>query len=636
MFALQNAPGSALALEGVQVSRMSLEGHSAKFDLSMSARELAEGLHTRWEFNTDLFDAQTIERMAGHFHTLLEGIVADAQRRIGALPLLTEAERHQLLVEWNDTALDYPQDRCIHELFEAQVARSPEAVAVVFEDQQLTYGELNARANRLAHHLIGLGVGPEVLVGICMERSLELVIGLLGILKAGGAYVALDRHYPQERLRFILEDTGLKVLLTHRSLDGQFPAHRCEVVDVGAPLSHVRSDDPARSSSPRHLAYLIYTSGSTGTPKGVAIEHHSTVAFLYWVREAFTDEELSGVLGVTSICFDLSVFELFGSLCWGGKVILVDNALDLRTCRHRQQVKLLNTVPSVMQTLLDSQALPASVVTVNLAGEPLRRPLVDALYACAACAGGSTTLMALPKRTTTYSTWTLPRPGHLATIGRPIANTQIYLLDPSLNPMPVGTTGELWIGGAGVARGYWQRSELTAERFVPDPHVRASGRGCIAPGILHATCRMAILSFWGARTLKSSCAAFASSSVRSRRCWRALRGASGRGGPSAKMAKGEMLAGRSRAGSWSHQGLSTRSAGARSCLRASARTAAAPRRMWCSSACRSPPTARSIAALCSHLSAIGRKVAARTWHPPQFALGRVRWPNAQDRRRARR
>ena len=196
MFVLQNAPSATLALEGVEVSRLALEGHTAKFDLSLGVRETPAGLRVSWEFSTDLFDAPTIERMAGHFTTLLEAIVADPGQRIGELPLLSAAERHQLLVEWNDTAADYPRNRCIHELFEAQAARTPEAVAVVFEDRQLTYAELNARANQLAHHLIGLGVGPEVLVGICMERSLELIVGLLAILKAGGAYVPLDPGYP--------------------------------------------------------------------------------------------------------------------------------------------------------------------------------------------------------------------------------------------------------------------------------------------------------------------------------------------------------------------------------------------------------------------------------------------------------
>ena len=277
MFALQNAPGAALALEGVQVSRLPLETHSAKFDLSLSVRESAEGLRASWEFSTDLFDAPTIERMARHFERLLEGIVADPEQRIGELPLLTEAERHQLLVEWNDTAADYPRDRCIHELFEAQVARTPEAVAVVFEDRQLTYGELNARANQLAHHLIALGVGPEVLVGICMERSLELIVGLLGILKAGGAYVPLDPGYPAERLAFMLKDTAAPVLLTQQGLLGQLPQYEGRIVclDRDAPDINAHNDKPtrARHATSEALAYVIYTSGSTGHRRSAAQAH---------------------------------------------------------------------------------------------------------------------------------------------------------------------------------------------------------------------------------------------------------------------------------------------------------------------------------------------------------------------------
>jgi amino acid adenylation domain-containing protein len=394
-------------------------------------------------------------------------IVSVRQAPEAASPILTEAERHKLLVEWNQTEREYPRDKCLHQLFEEQVERTPEAVAVVFEGDSLTYRELNIRANRLAHHLRSLGVGPDILVGLCVERSLEMVVALLGILKAGGAYVPLDPNYPENRLRFILKDCDFSVLLTQRSLNRLFPVPPAHVVNVDDPLPDSGFVNPACVTSPTHLDCVIYTSGSTGVPKGVAIEHHSTVSFLHWVREAFTDEELSGMLGATSICFDLSVFELFGALSWGGKIILVNNALDLHTCRHRQEVKLLNTVPSVMQTLLMSHAMPSSVVTVNLAGELLLSSLVDDLYACPHVRRVND--LYGPSETTTYSTWALRQPRQPATIGQPIANTQVYILDSFLNPTPVGIIGELCIGGQGVARGYWQRPELTAKRFIPNP-----------------------------------------------------------------------------------------------------------------------------------------------------------------------
>ena len=284
-----------------------------------------KGLRLRWEYATDLFEASTIERMAGHFHVLLEAIVADPARRIGELPLLTEAERHQLLVAWNETAADYPRAGCIHQLFEAQVARTPDAVAVMCDDRQLTYAALNARANQVAHHLQALGVGPEVLVGLCLERSLDLVVGLLGILKAGGAYVPLDPSYPAARVAFMLSDTQAPVLVTQQTLLTQLPPFDGHVLclDRDAATIAAQSDtNPHCAATADTLAYVIYTSGSTGTPKGVAIQHRSTWTFLQWAASVFSDQELAGTLFSTSICFDLSVFELFAPLSRGGSVIV--------------------------------------------------------------------------------------------------------------------------------------------------------------------------------------------------------------------------------------------------------------------------------------------------------------------------
>lgn len=424
----------------------------------------------------------TISRMLGHLQTLLQGFVVNPGQRLSDVPLLTEAERHQLLVEWNNlkaagnARTDYPRDRCIHQLFEVQVARTPEAVAVVFEDQQLTYQELNRRANQLAHHLRALGVGPEMLVGICVERSLEMVIGLLGILKAGGAYVPLDPTYPRERLTFMMEDAQVSVLLTQRQLVESLPTLGPQIVCLDSDwetIAQQTAENLANVVRADNLAYVLFTSGSTGLPKGVAVEHHSSVAMLAWARQIFMPDDLTGVLASTSICFDLSVFELFVPLSWGGKVILAENALHLPVLPAARQVTLINTVPSAMAELLRVGDIPPSVRVVNLAGEPLRTELVQQVYQ----RSRAQRVFDLygPSEDTTYSTFALRSSDGPATIGRPIANTQIYLLNTHLDPVPIDVPGELYIGGAGLARGYLNRPELTAERFVPNPFSNKPG-----------------------------------------------------------------------------------------------------------------------------------------------------------------
>ena len=413
----------------------------------------------------------TIRRMLGHYQTLLEGIVANPDRRLSELPLLTGAERQQMLVEWNQTGATYPKDRCLHELIEEQVERTPDATAVVFEDMQLTYRQLNQRANQLARHLQELGVGPDTLVGICMERSLEMVVGLLGILKAGGAYVPLDPAYPKERLAFMLDDARPLALVTQRKLQEVLPSHQSKVVyldagdETGAGIE--QEFEAKLKVRPNGLAYVLYTSGSTGQPKGVAIEHRSAVAFVTWARRVFTDEEFAGVLFSTSICFDLSVFELFATLGNGGKVILAKNALALPTLSAANEVRMINTVPSAMAELVRVGGLPRSLITVNLAGEPLAQSLVDRLYEQSSIRRVFD--LYGPTETTTYSTFTLRERGGKATIGRPISNTNIYILDRHLQPTPIGVPGELHIGGIGLARGYHNRPELTAEKFIPNP-----------------------------------------------------------------------------------------------------------------------------------------------------------------------
>ncbi|MEH1779521.1 MAG: amino acid adenylation domain-containing protein [Nostoc sp.] len=478
MFVLQNTPMSVFELPGLTISPLTIDNGSAKFDLTLEITETPQKLFANLEFNTDLFESSTIKRMAGHFQTLLQEIIANPKLRLSELSLLTEAEKRQLLVEWNDTQVNYPQDQCIHQLFETQVERTPDSIAVVFADQQLSYCELNARANQLAHYLQALGVKPEVLVGICVERSFLMVIGLLAILKAGGAYIPLDPSYPQERIAFILEDTQAPVFLTQESLLEAMPQHKAKVVCLDTDWQTIAQQTQENLLSvvtTDNLAYVIYTSGSTGRPKGVMIQHASTVAMLDWANKTFAMSAMQGVLASTSICFDLSVFEVFVPLCCGGKVILIENALLLPTLPTTLDVTLINTVPSVILQLLRTDGIPASVQIVNVAGEPLHNKLVQQLYQ----QDNIQKVFNLygPSEDTTYSTfaWIHKDTSNTPPIGRPIHNTQIYLLDQNLQPVPVGVPGMLYIGGAGLARGYLNKAELTADKFIPNPYANLPG-----------------------------------------------------------------------------------------------------------------------------------------------------------------
>ena len=463
MFVFQNMPMATPTLAEMSIDWQEGYTSTSKFDLTLFMHEQGQELVATIEYNTDLFAADAIARMLRHLETLLGGIVANSDRTIAKLPLLTAAEQHQMLVEWNNTQQDYPQD-CIHQLFEQQVQRTPEAVALVFGQQRLTYRQLNNQANQLAHYLQTLGVKPEVIVGICVERSIDMIVGLLAILKVGGAYLPLDPKYPQERLNFMLADSQAQILVTQKHLVELFSKVRTVCFeDIEVKRQSIENLDSEVTA--RNLAYAIYTSGSTGIPKGVAIAHSSCVALLTWARTVFSDDELKGVLASTSICFDLSVFEIFVPLSWGGKVILVENALHLSSATD--EVTLINTVPSIISELLNGN-IPTSVRTINLAGEPLSYQLVQQIYQNQAIE--KVFNLYGPSEDTTYSTFTLVRKNDkIVSIGRPINNTQIYLLDSCLQPVPIGVAGEIYIGGAGLARNYLHSPELTKEKFVTNP-----------------------------------------------------------------------------------------------------------------------------------------------------------------------
>ncbi len=439
---------------------------------------LDTGLILGFSYDKGRFDDPLISRMLGHLKTLLKGMVANPNQQLSDLPLLTEAERRQLLVQWNDTQVDYPKDSCIHELFETQVERTSDAIAVVYENEQLTYRELNARSNQLAHYLRRLGVGPEVLVGICVERSLEMVVGLLGILKAGGAYVPLDPTYPKERLEFMLEDAQSPVLLTQERLIERVPKHGALIVCLDkdwVSISIESNANPARGVTANNLAYVIYTSGSTGKPKGVMICHRSICNRLFWGKSAYQMTEADRVLQKTSLSFDVSARELFEPLLVGGQLILVrsDRQQDIAyiVCLiSEQKITAVTLPPSMLKVFLNEQGVEKcnSLRRVNTGGEVLHIELQERFFACLAAdlyIGYGPT-----EATISVTNWVCKRGGNQYTvpIGRPIANTQVYILDEYLNPAPVGVLGELYIGGDGLSRGYLNQPRLTTERFIPN------------------------------------------------------------------------------------------------------------------------------------------------------------------------
>ncbi len=443
--------------------------HYTAFDISVNVIDTGRKLLIDCDYNTDLFAEASVRRFLGVYQELLSGITGDSAAAVSRLPLLSETERKQILEQWNDTAQPFPADTGMHQLFEAQVARTPDRTAVIHGEQRLSYRELNERAEGLAAELRQCGAAPGALIGVYARRDADLIAALFAILKTGAAYVPMDPAWPRERLAFMLEDAAISAIVTHRDLAAGLPPSNAHPVYLddrhGAPASPV----PSAAVSAESLAYVIYTSGSTGRPKGVAILHRNAIALIEWARAYFTESQMACVLASTSVCFDLSVFEIFGTLSRGGSLVLAENFLHLGNLPARNEITLVNTVPSAISAFLKTGDLPASVNTVTLAGELLTRQLVRRIYRQAPNA----TVYNLygPSEDTTYSTATrIDREStDTPSIGRPISNTRIYILDRNLQPLPVGAAGEIHIGGAGLAAGYLNRPELTAERFIPDP-----------------------------------------------------------------------------------------------------------------------------------------------------------------------
>ncbi len=465
MFAYQNAPAGELAFHRITVRPMAIHTGTSKFDLTLTVRNRPSGLLAEWEYDTALFDAETIRRTHGHFRSLLEGIVADPAARLSQLPLLTGAERRQVLVQWNRTKTSYPRDACVHGLFEAQVRRTPDAVAVSFDDGTLTYRQLNEQANRLAGYLRSLGVRRGDLVGVRLGRSACMVTAQLAILKAGGAYVPLDPEYPATRLAFMVENAGAKIVLTPERLEAQ-----------RSRISEFSAENPGGDASPDDLAYVVYTSGSTGTPTGVAVPHRA-ITRLVINTDYIAIEPSDRIAQASNSSFDAITFELWGALLNGARLIGVDREHTLSPRALAAFLKeqgitvlfvttaLFNTVArevpgafgSLRHLLFGGEAVDPGCVRRVLENDPPERLLH--VYG--------------PTESTTFASWytvtDVPRDALTVPIGRPIANTTMYVLDRHLEPVPVGVTGELHIGGDGLARGYRGRPELTAEKFIADP-----------------------------------------------------------------------------------------------------------------------------------------------------------------------
>jgi amino acid adenylation domain-containing protein len=473
-FTLQDAP-MLMALPGLQAEPIEFSNGTSAFDLTTELWETAEGgLNGRFEYDTDLFDRTTIQRLMAHYRVLLKNLIENPDAKISDADLLTDGELVQLIQTWNDTEMDYDRNAGIHILFEQQVKQTPEKTAVIFQNQQLSYRQLNERANQLAHHLRKLGIQPDQFVGLCVERTLEMMVGLLGILKAGAAYLPMDPKYPQDRLAYMLEDTQAAVLLTQKPLLEALPDFEGQIIcldDDWAEISQQSRQNPDSVTTSANLAYVIHTSGSTGKPKGVLIPHGNVVNFLDTMRQEPGLGASDTLLAVTTLSFDIAVLELFLPITTGAKLVIVgwETAVDGRHLIRAMvdhHVTVMQATPATWQMLLSSGWQPSPHVKMLSGGEALPRKLANDLLQN----GGELWNMYGPTETTIWSSvWRVKAGDDPILIGRPIANTQMMVLDGSLKPVPIGVTGELYIAGDGVARGYLNRPDLTEERFVANP-----------------------------------------------------------------------------------------------------------------------------------------------------------------------
>ena len=490
MFVFQDELMSILDLPSLTLNSLGSSSSITNFDLILFVEQTEEGLIGTLEYNANLFETKTLLRMENHLQTLLLEISNNVEQNIGQIPLLTEAEKHQLEVVWNENQTNYAHEKCIHELFEMSLERSPDSVAVVFEDQILTYQELNHRANQLAYHLQSLGVKPDTLVGICTERSLEMVVGLLGILKAGGACLPLDPSYPKERLAFMLSDSSVSILLTQKKLVGKLPEQKVHTVYLEMDWGTTQNESQENLLSvvrPENIAYVIYTSGSTGKPKGVVMRHLSLANLILWQVQTIRSACSARTLQFASTSFDVSFQEIFLTWYSEGTLILVSekvrrDAKALLGLLLEEAVERLFLPFVALQYLAEatngSGLTPTSLREIICAGEQLQMTpaITDFFKKLPQCSlhnhYGPSESHVVTASTLTGSVTSWP---NLPAIGRPIANTQIYILDRYLQPVPIGVSGELYIGGVSLATNYLNRPELTGEKFIPNPFSNEPG-----------------------------------------------------------------------------------------------------------------------------------------------------------------
>jgi amino acid adenylation domain-containing protein len=479
MIAIQNVPRASVKLSGLDLKLLDIDIGASKFDLSLIIDETQERIAVRLEYRTDLFEQATIIRMLNHFQSLLESVIINPEMRLSALPLMNEAERNQLLFEWNDTKNDYAEQQTVTQLFEAQVERTPNALAVIFEQEQLTFAELNRRANQLARFLRGFGVKPETVVGICMDRSTEMIVGLLGILKAGGAYLPLDTTWPADRIRSVLLDVQSPMVLTQERLISPLTELESRLVLIDSDWAKISKEDSGNLDTKirsENLAYVIFTSGSTGKPKGVMIQHKSVANLLAALYRIIYFRHEGSKIRVSingPLAFDTSVKQIIQLL--NGHVLVIvpqeirSDGKGLLSYLQHHQLDVFDCTPSQLRLLISDGllvGLPRFPKHLLVAGEAIDEASWQALRAsldreCYNLYG--------PTECTVDATVSRIQKGLLQpTIGRPVANTKVYILDPGLQPVPIGVVGELYIGGAGLARGYLNSPALTAERFMPD------------------------------------------------------------------------------------------------------------------------------------------------------------------------
>jgi len=492
MFVMQNNPMPALKMDGVSMAPLIIEGATSKFDLTLSIMEEAEGKLSGWlEYNSDLFDRPMIERMMGHYDTLLRGIIGNPDEKISRFRILTDTEQYRILTEFNQTSCNYDLETGVHHLFEAQAVRTPNAPALIYENQKLTYEELNNKADDLARYLRGIGIGPNALTGILMERSVEMVVAILGVLKAGGAYVPLDPTYPADRLSFMVEDAQIRLVLTQQHLFEQRSDRDLETIcldtdwdRIAATGGSLTPDEPAEArSSAEDMAYVIYTSGSTGRPKGVMTPHRAVTNMILWMQDVYKMTPTDRLLHKTAFSFDASVWEFFWPLVTGATLVVArpyaekDGDYMVKILRE-QKITILQLVPSLLKLLVQQEGFEdcQSLRHVFCGGEALPGVVCDGFFERLPQA--DLTNVYGPTETTMHVTVLECRKGakeRVMPIGRPVGNTQAYILDEQMQPVPIGIPGELYIGGEQVARGYLNRPDLTTERFIDDPYSKQDG-----------------------------------------------------------------------------------------------------------------------------------------------------------------